>query len=484
VNFTIDANIGAARSGTLTINDQTFTINQESTSSAGLSDAGSMAQIASGGGWDTSLTLIDLGTSSAEARIDFSSNAGSALVLPFTFPQQTFPGTILGPTVDQILNPRQQFVLNAAGSLNDPASVGWAQLTAGGAVNGFAIFKNSNGQEAVVPLEARNAPSYLLAFDNTGSLATGLAIANLATAAANVNVVIRDDTGRPIGTKALNLPARGHNSFMLTDPQNGFSATAGKRGTVEFDTPPNGRISVLGLRAKGVAVTTLPVLANVGTSGGTLAHIASGGGWQTIVTLVNTGGSPAQAQLNFLDEQGNPMTLPLLFPQTGIVSSAPSVSQTLAAGASLIIQTQGLTAQVSKVGSAHLTTNGAVSGFAIFQNSGQEAVVPVATGAASSTTLVFDNTNGLANGVALTNNSGVPVTVPATLYDDKGTTLEASSINLPANGHTSFILTDRFPAAAGIRGSVEFGSGGGKIVALGIRATAARAYTSIPAMTP
>jgi hypothetical protein len=131
-----------------------------------------------------------------------------------------------------------------------------------------------------------------------------------------------------------------------------------------------------------------------------------------------------------------------------------------------------------------LTTSGAVSGFAIFQNSGQEAVVPVATGAASSTTLVFDNTNGLANGVALTNNSGVQVTVPATLYDDKGTTLEASSINLPANGHTSFILTDRFPAAAGIRGSVEFGSGGGKIVALGIRATAARAYTSIPAMTP
>jgi subtilase family serine protease len=182
VSFTVTANTGAARSGTLTINGQTFTISQESPSS-GLSDAGSMAQIASGGVWDTSLTLIDLGTASTEARIDFSGNAGSALMLPFTFPQQTFTGTMLGATLDQILNPHGQFVINTAGSSSDPVSVGWAQLSTGGAVNGFAIFENSNGQEAVVPLETRDAPSYLLAFDDTGALATGLAIANLATAA-------------------------------------------------------------------------------------------------------------------------------------------------------------------------------------------------------------------------------------------------------------------------------------------------------------
>jgi hypothetical protein len=483
VSFTIAANTGAARSGTITINGQTFTISQESTSS-GLSDAGSMSQIAAGGGWDTSLTLIDLGTASTEARIDFWGDTGSALVLPFTFPQQTFTGTMLGATLDQILNPHGQFVINTAGSLSDPLSVGWAQLRTGGAVNGFAIFKNSSGQEAVVPLETRNAPSYLLAFDNAGALATGLAIANLATAAADVNVVIRDDTGAQIGTRTVNLTAQGHNSFMLTDAQYGFPATAGKRGTIEFDTPQNGQISVLGLRAKGAAVTTLPVLANVAAGGGTLAHIASGGGWQTLITLVNAGKNPAQAQLNFLDEQGNPMALPLLFPQTGVVSSTSSVSQTLAAGASLLIQTQGLAAEASQVGSARLTTAGAVSGFAIFQNSGQEAVVPIATGATSSVTLtlVFDNTNGLANGVALANSSGFQVAVPVTLYSDTGATLGTASINLPANGHTSFMLTEQFPTAAKIRGSVEFGSGGGQIGALGIRATSAGTYTSIPPM--
>jgi hypothetical protein len=477
VTFTIAANTGATRSGLLTINGQTFTISQE-TASASLTGAGSMSQIASGGGWDTSLTLVDLGTASADARIDFSGNAGSALVLPFTSPQQTFAGTMLGDTLEQTLNPHGQFIMDSAGSSGDPVSVGWAQLSTGGAVNGFAIFKNGSGQEAVVPLETRSAPSYLLAYDNSGALATGLAIANPATAAAAVNVLIRDDTGAQIGTRTLNLPAQGHQSFMLTDPQSGFPVTLGKRGTIEFDTPQNGHISVLGLRAKGAAVTTLPVLANIGSGGGRLAHIASGGGWQTLITLVNTGSSSAQAQLSFLDEQGNPMVLPLLFPQTGVVNTTSSVSQALAAGASLLIQTQGVAAQV---GSARLTTAGAVSGFAIFQNSGQEAVVPLAAGAPSSITLAFDNTNGLANGVALANGSASPVAVPLTLYDENGATLGTSSINLPANGHMSFIVKNQFPVAANIRGSLAFSSNS-PIAALGIRA-ASGAYTSIPAMT-
>jgi pro-kumamolisin-like protein/subtilase family protein/all-beta uncharacterized protein len=478
VTFTIAANTGAARSGLLTINGQTFTISQE-TASASLTGAGSISQIASGGGWDTSLTLVDLGTASADARVDFSGNAGSALVLPFTSPQQTFAGTMLGATLEQTLNPHGQFIMDSAGSSGDPVSVGWAQFSTGGAVNGFAIFKNGSGQEAVVPLETRTAPSYLLAYDNSGDLATGLAIANPANTAAAVNVIIRDDTGAQIGTRIVNLPAQGHQSFMLTDPQSGFPVTLGKRGTIEFDTPQNGHISVLGLRAKGAAVTTLPVLANIGSGGGRLAHIASGGGWQTLITLVNTGGSPAPAQLNFLDEQGNPMVLPLLFPQTGVVNTTSSVSQTLAAGASLLIQTQGVAAQV---GSARLTTAGAVSGFAIFQKSGQEAVVPLAAGAPSSITLAFDNTNGLANGVALANGSASPVVVPVTLYDETGATLGTSSINLPANGHVSFIVKNQFPMAANIRGSLVFSSSS-PIAALGIRAAASGAYTSIPAMT-
>ena len=57
-------------------------------------------------------------------------------------------------------------------------------------------------------------------------------------------------------------------------------------------TPPNN------------ALTTIPPLANVGTGGGSIAHLASGGdGWQTTFVLVNTGTSAAQATLSFFDDQ-------------------------------------------------------------------------------------------------------------------------------------------------------------------------------------
>jgi len=50
-------------------------------------------------------------------------------------------------------------------------------------------------------------------------------------------------------------------------------------------------------------------------------------------------------------------------------------------------------------------TNGNISGFAIFQSGGQEAVVPMETGSSSAYTLAFDNTGGLVTGVAVANSS-------------------------------------------------------------------------------
>jgi hypothetical protein len=52
---------------------------------------------------------------------------------------------------------------------------GSPQLSANGHVSGFVIFRH-NGQEAVVPLESRNANGYIVAFDNTNGTATGVAL--------------------------------------------------------------------------------------------------------------------------------------------------------------------------------------------------------------------------------------------------------------------------------------------------------------------
>jgi hypothetical protein len=117
-------------------------------------------------------------------------------------------------------------VLSSQQPANPSAQVGSAELLTIGKVGAFATFQYApTGQEAVVPLESRNAPSYLLAFDNTGVLATGLPIATTATQASSIPVVIRDDKGAQIGTDNITLAAQGHTSFMLT---NNYVVTAGE----------------------------------------------------------------------------------------------------------------------------------------------------------------------------------------------------------------------------------------------------------------
>ena len=139
-----------------------------------------------------------------------------------------------------------------------------------------------------------------------------------------------------------------------------FPVTANKRGTIEFDTPPGGQISALGIRfTPAGAFTTISVLANVGVSGGSIARIASGNGWKTTFVLVNTGTGATQAHLKFFADDGNPLSLPLSFPQSGgNVTSAASLDRTLAAQATLIVESQGPDFNPVQVGSAQRTTDG------------------------------------------------------------------------------------------------------------------------------
>jgi hypothetical protein len=219
--------------------------------------AGSMAHLASGGGWDTTLTLANAGTSSAQIELSFFDDNGNALSLPLTFVQSGAVST--ASTVNQAIAAGATLVIVTQAS-NAVTLVGSAQLTTNGNVSGFAIFHyKPSGQEAVVPMETRNASAYVLAFDYTNGAATGLALANVSNQPANVPVIIRDDTGATLGTATIDLAEFGHTSFMLASR---YAFVAGKRGTVEFDTPAGAQISALGIRATAAgALTTIPVLA-------------------------------------------------------------------------------------------------------------------------------------------------------------------------------------------------------------------------------
>ncbi len=338
--------------------------------------------------------------------------------------------------------------------------------------------------EAVVPIETRNATSYLLAFDNTNGVLTGVAVEDVLGLGATIGVTIRNDAGATVGTGTIKLNALGHASFVLSTQ---FPSSSNIRGTAEFDTPnfpTPGRIAVLGIRYTGGTLTTIPALASFGPSGGLMAHFAAGAGWQTTFALVNTGTATASATLNFFADDGGAMTVPLTTLDAGAATNTSTLVQTLAPGAAVWLQS-ATASNALLTGSTQLTATGNVSGYAIFRYNpnGQEAVVPIESRAARSYVIAFDNTGGTTTGVAINTMSSQPVGVPVLLRDDLGNFLASRTIQLNANGHTSFTLAQQFPTASGIRGTVEVAAPvGAEVSVLGIRSPVALTFTTLPAL--
>jgi hypothetical protein len=225
-----------------------------------MKNAGSMAQLASAGYWKTTIALFNPGPSAAQVRLNFFDNGGNPLLLPLSFPQSPSANPLLASTLDRTLNAGATLFLESTGPDTQESTVGWAQLLTDGSVTGFAIFRQNvdREQEAVVPLETRNAGSYVLLFDNTNPFIMGVAVANNSTNAASIPVIVRDEAGNQTHTQTLDLAGLGHISGALSSI---IGDTTDREGSVEFSTPPGGQISVLGLRFNGSSFTTVPVIA-------------------------------------------------------------------------------------------------------------------------------------------------------------------------------------------------------------------------------
>jgi len=496
LSYQVTANPGNDRSATITVAGSSFVVEQEAGFIPGLNRIGSMAHFAAEENWNTTFTLINKSAASAQGRLSLFGDAADPsgngpVIVPLAFPQASAAGPLLASSFDRTIAANASLMITTAGPKTPPVLVGSAQLAATSAVDGFAIFHHvPTAQEAVVPMETRNASSYLLPVNNIGGIVLGVAVENLSALAATIPVVIRDFMGTvisPPGT-SISLSGNGHTAFVYSDSAFGFSVMAASVGTIEFDTPVGGQISVLGIRFSppNNALTTIPALANVGIGGGSIAHLAAGGdGWETTFVLVNTGISSAEATLSFFDDvTGNPLSLPITYVQAGNNTVASSITQTLAGGATLMVASGGSLQLLT--GSAQLSTNGHISGFVIFRHNDQEAVVPLESRHAAGYIIAFDNTKGTATGVALNAVSAQRVSVPVVVRDETGAQIATDTITLNANGHYAFTLgTDRYPGTANIRGTVEFDTpAGAQIGALGIRipSGAAHTYTTLPAL--
>jgi virginiamycin B lyase len=462
----------------------------------GLSIVGSMPHLAAEENWTTTFTLVNKTAVQSPARLSLFGDLDSGtLPLPLIFPQQPDGNPLLTASFEQNIASNATLIVQTAGPQTGPVKVGSAQVATTGAIDGFAIFHQVvTGQETVVPLEAPGTGSYLLAFDNTGGNVLGIALSNPLPASEYISVIINDDSGMFLELDTLSVPANGHLSFVLPVL---YPVTANIRGTISFSlTPRGGQIGVLGMRfaAPNNALTTIPGLTGGQSGVSSIAHVATGNGWKTTFVLVNFNqidgvGQASPFQLNFFDDSGNPLALPVGFPQTasGTTAVTSSVQQTLAPNATLVIESAApLSDPAPTIGSAQLSTNGSVAGFVMFryEPNGQEAVVPLESRKAGGYLLAFDNTAGTATGVAVNSVSSQVVGVPVVIRDDAGNLLATDTLHLAANGHAAFTLaTDKYPITANIRGTIEFDTpSGAQIGALAFRIPVGHTLTTLPSL--
>jgi hypothetical protein len=227
---------------------------------------------------------------------------------------------------------------------------------------------------------------------------------------------------------------------------------------------------------------------------GVLSHIAAGGGWTTVITLVGSGRLvKGGVQLRFYDDNGSALSLPVTTTQQGRSQTTTTavVSADLRMNETWLIS---IGDQVASTVVGWATVSSSVDGFAIFRytpHSGpaSEGTVPlqkVMTNTSSFTstlTLPYDDTAGAVMGVALANPSTVPTTVTATIFDDNGLLLGTQNFRIAANGHTSFVMPSQILLTAGRRGLIQFETATiAGLAGLGLRFSPIGTFTSVPTL--
>ena len=122
-----------------------------------------ITHLADGGSWKTSITLINLSQDKpAVYTLKFYGDSGVAQSF-------SFEGIGSASILTGTMSAGGSTVIKTTGT-SAVTTQGWAQFDYLGttdSVGGFAVFTNSNGNEAAVPLESTIGENPVLSFDNT-----------------------------------------------------------------------------------------------------------------------------------------------------------------------------------------------------------------------------------------------------------------------------------------------------------------------------
>ncbi len=187
-------------------------------------------QVVDGGGWQTTIRLANLAPGAVRYQLLFFADDGSALSLPFA-------GIGTFSAVNGVIAPGGTATIRTLGEGSRTVQ-GWAQLDMDGLIGGFAVVSQKvpgrPAEQASIPISSRFSTDFAIAFDNTGSLITSVALVNPSPlVAAVVTVFLRDESGVELARDTLTLPPLSHSADTLP---HAYPITAGRRGMAEFFT--------------------------------------------------------------------------------------------------------------------------------------------------------------------------------------------------------------------------------------------------------
>lgn len=213
----------------------------------------SIAQVADGAGWQTSIILVNTGSAPAPFSVTFTQPGG----IPWSLPVTLADGALLTDAI-----PAGGSRIIETSGLATVLSQGWGQVVTSGSIAGTTILRQTlnTGQdtETAVPLSLIKMRRFVLPFNNTQGFVTAVAVANQdASQATVVSVILRDLDGKLLGDGAINLGPLAQSAFVLPTQ---FPVTANVQGLAECSAA-NADISALGLRVnpQGSFTSILPI---------------------------------------------------------------------------------------------------------------------------------------------------------------------------------------------------------------------------------
>jgi hypothetical protein len=271
-------------------------------------------QIAEGGGYQTTIILINTSNLYETGVVRFYDNSGNGLVIDLAnsstsssqFPYSIPPGGLAR--------------LVTSGAPQD-VKVGWAQLVPdsgstlpmGAGIFGLTqrgVLVTESGVPATVP--TTHARIYV---DQSGGHDTGLAIVNperspiriIATAFLSDGI-----TPAGIGQGSIDLPASGHAAAFVWQMIAGLPD--GYKGVLDISsTNPFGALTLRSLtNGRGDFLLTSFPIADANQSPAApiiFPQIADGGGYQTEIILLSTSWAPSSATVTFLGNDGMPIRI-------------------------------------------------------------------------------------------------------------------------------------------------------------------------------